>query len=161
MLRVLSVLVALSMLTPQGVCLRKFDGSGWFRSTPVPTTTTSPTRAEPETPEVWHPATCRCGCHEQAAQDQEAAEPVGDAENDLLVRDGPAPRPEAPCCPTICKSKLDKTVPAEFPPPCEAAAFVGFLSVPARIATAALVLVRIFAHVHSPPRYLSFCTFLI
>lgn len=160
MLRVLSVLVALSMLTPQGVCLRKFDGSGWFRSAPVPTATTSPVRTETKTPEVRHPVTCRCGCQERAALERETAEPVDDTESERLVRDGPAPQPEAPCCPTICKSKLDKTVPAEFPPPCEAAAFVGFVPVPARVATAP-VPTHTFVHVHSPPRYLSFCTFLI
>lgn len=159
MLRVLSVLVALSMLTPQGVCLRRFDGSGWFRSAPVATAMPSPVRTEIAKPEARHPATCRCGCRERAAVEREVAEPVDTAENELLVRSSPAPRPEAPCCPIFCKSKLDKAVPAEFPPACEATAFVGF--VPARPANAAHVPTRTFARVHSPPRYLSFCTLRI
>lgn len=160
MLRVLSVIVALSMLTPQGVCLRKFDGSGWFRPAPVSTATKSPDRAEIAKPEARHPATCRCGCQERAPLEQEVAQPVDTAENEVLVRDGPVPLPEAPCCPTFCKSKLDKAVPAEFPPPCAAAAFVGFVPVPARIVTAP-VPNRLCVHTNSPPRYLSFCAFLI
>ncbi|AMV27818.1 hypothetical protein VT84_25675 [Gemmata sp. SH-PL17] len=156
MLRALSILVALTMLTPQGVCLRKFDHLGWLFRAPATTSIASQTRADEQ-----HAPSCKCGCRERADRDREVAD-CGTDSVDLRVRDGAPPLSQEPCCPTLCKSKLDKIAHAEPSQPSEeAVAFVGFAPAPVT-ATFESLPHRFSPLTHTrPPLYVSFCTFLI
>jgi hypothetical protein len=150
---VLSILVTLPMLMPQGVCLRKFDRLGWLHRAPAP----SPVHTERA--EVRHPSSCRCGCQERAARDQDAAG-GGNVVGGHRAHGGTPPQPQEPCCPAICKSKLDKIVQLENPQPCGEVAFVGFAPVLVtnpRTPTPD----HASANANAPPLYISFCTFRI
>lgn len=150
---VLTILLALPMLVPQGMCLRKFDCMGWLLRTPTPAT--SPVRIERA--DAGHPPSCRCGCQERAGQEPD--EGIRSAD-DLHVRHAPPPPQEEPCCPAVCKSKLDKIVQVENPEPVGEAVFVGFAPAPATH-TCTPPPHRTSVILNAPPRYISFCTFLI
>lgn len=149
---VLTILIGLPMLMPQGVCLRKFDRMAGFLRAATPTATPAPT----EQAESRHPKTCRCGCQERAAQ--ESAEGTGSADA-LEARHAPPP-PEGPCCPAICKAKFDKINQVENPQPVAVAEFVGMTSAPATHASTPPP-ARVHPTTHAPPLYISYCTFLI
>ncbi|VTR92384.1 unnamed protein product [Gemmata massiliana] len=159
MLRALSILVALTTLTPQGVCLRKFDHLGWLLRTPAAISITS--SAHVDRANEQHPPRCKCGCRERADQDREVADCDTDSV-DLRVRDDAPPLSQEPCCPALCKSKLDKIAHAEPPQPSEeVVAFVGFSPTPVT-ATFESIPHRFSLLAHTrPPLYVSFCTFLI
>jgi hypothetical protein len=161
MYRVLSILVALPMLMPQGVCLRKFDCIGWLLRTPATVTASAPSHVRTERANDRHPSSCRCGCQQRAAQVDEDVDQVGDPVVDLRFHDtSPPPQPQEPCCPTICKSKLDKIVQVENPQPCGEIAFVRFTPAPAtNTCTPPPHRLHVVANV--PPLYISYCTFLI
>jgi hypothetical protein len=147
---VLTILIGLPMLMPQGVCLRKFDCmAGFLRTSPA-----TPVRTERA--ESRHPKTCRCGCQERVAQ--ESAEGTGSVDA-LEARHAPPP-PQEPCCPAICKAKLDKIVQVENPQPVAVVAFVGVTVTPTTHACTP-PLVRVHPTSHAPPLYISFCTLLI
>lgn len=153
---VLTILVALPMLMPQGVCLRKFDWMGWpHRTTATPTSHVRIERAEDR-----HPSGCQCGCQERAARSEATVEKGCDPAGDLRVHDGTPPQPQEPCCPAICKSKLDKIVQGGNPQPCGAVAFVGFAPAP-MTHTRTATQYRLPVVSNAPPLYVSFCTFLI
>lgn len=160
MFRVLSILVALPMLVPHGMCLRKLDGMGWLLRTPASSPATSHSPARTERADARHPSSCRCGCQERAAGDRDATDDGRDLADDQRVRDNSPPPPQEPCCPTICKSKLDKIVQVENPQPCGEVAFSGFVPVPVTTTcTPQPHFLRVVAD--GPPLYISFCTFLI
>ncbi len=149
---VLTILIALPMLVPQGMCLRKFDCMGWLLRTPAPAN--SPVRTERA--DEGHPRSCRCGCQERAGQEVDASTRSAD---DLRVRHTPPPSQE-PCCPAICKTKLDKIVQVETPQPVAVAEFVGFAPAPAtQVCTPPPV--HVHPTSHAPPLYISFCKFTI
>lgn len=154
---VLTILIALPMLVPQGMCLRKFDCMGWLLRTP--TTATSPVRTERA--ESRHPTTCGCGCQERAARHDDAtggdSTSVGD---DRVLNGTPPSEPQGPCCPTICKAKLDKFVQVENPEPVAVAVFVGIAPAPATHACTPPP-ARVHPTSHAPPLYIAYCTFLI
>lgn len=154
---VLTILVALPMLMPQGVCLRKFDCLGWVHRTPASAPATS--HVSTERANERHPSSCRCGCQERAARDQETADGGNDLVDDHRVHDS-TPQPQEPCCPTLCKSKLDKIVQVENPQPCVEVAFVGFALAPTTH-TCTSPQHRLTVVANAPPLYISFCTFLI
>lgn len=149
---VLTILIGLPMLVPQGMCLRKFDCMAGFLRAATPTAT--PVRTERA--ESRHSKTCGCGCQERAAQ--ESAEDTSPAVA-LEGRHAPSP-PQEPCCPTICKSKLDKIIQVENPQPVAVAAFVGMTTAPATHASTPPP-ARVHPTTHAPPLYISYCTFLI
>jgi hypothetical protein len=143
---------------PQGVCLRKFDCMGWLPRTPVTTTANTNTRIEQA--DERHPTSCRCGCQQRLTQDREVVDGGTRPADDLRVQHGPPPLPQEPCCPAICKAKLDKIVQVENPQPVGDVALVGFAPAPATHDCTPppphTVVVS-----NAPPLYISFCTFLI
>ena len=154
---VLTILVALPMLLPQGLCLRKFDCLGWLHRTAATTTTTSHVRIQRA--DERHPSSCQCCCKQRDATGQESADGVSNRV-DERVHDGTPPQPEGPCCPAICKARLDKIVQVENPQPCGEVAFVGFAPAPTRDSyTSPPHRLRVVTH--APPLYISFCTLLI
>lgn len=151
---VVSILLILPMLMPQGVCLRKFDCVGWLLRTSAPTSS----HVRTERADERHPSSCRCGCQERVNEDQQLADAA--PAPDFRVQHGTPPQPQEPCCPAICKSKLEKIVQVENPQPSGDAPFVG--SAPAPMPPACTPPHRGPAvAVNSPPLYISFCTLLI
>lgn len=153
---VLTILVALPMLMPQGVCLRKFDCMGWLLRTPAPATP----HVRMNQANERHSSGCRCGCQEQVDQGRPLVDGDTCSADDLRVRPSPPPLPQEPCCPTICKSKLDKIVQVENPQPVGEVAFVGFAPAPTTPACTPPTH-HIPVITNAPPLYISFCTFLI
>lgn len=161
MYRVVSILVALQMLMPQGVCLRKFDCIGWLLRTPATVTASTPPHVRTERANDQHPSSCRCGCQQRATPVDEDVDQAGDSVVDLRFHDtSPPPQPQEPCCPNICKSKLDKIVQVENPQPVGEVVFVGFAPISTTHTFTARTH-RVPVVSHAPPLYISFCTFLI
>lgn len=160
MVRLLSILIALPMLMPQGTCLRKFDCMGWLSQTSFPVPSQTPGHVRMERTKDPHPAGCRCGCQKPSVETGDNVANDCESAGNPRVKNGLPPEPHQPCCPAVCKSKFDRI--GETGNPAEVADdFVaGFVSAtpmfhfrPAKH--------RLGFTFHSPPLYISFRAFRI
>jgi hypothetical protein len=157
---VLSILLALPMLVPHGMCLREFTLAGCLAPTKG---STHAQDGNAQQTGKRHAGNCGCGHRERVERVCEAEDSCQTAsDSSALTTDAPScPRDQPePCSPAVCKAKLDKMVPHDDPQAgWEVASFGFVLATPPHA--------RLPVHSHtvatftSPPLYITFCSFLI